>query len=262
MKTRSVTSHFSNRHQRISFRAASKSRLLVVCILLITIENLLAQSELTSYVDMGKNNTMQDIFIRQAVVGEFKYLRNSVSAGFQMDLKNLNGSHFSGLTLNAGRSILIKPFPIEINGFFIETYFSRLLRQTDYGIFIRSDFKHFRATLGTSFKIYAFTQKAVIENGILLDASKMRENFNLIYSFSYFVRTKEKNWNAGISITDSDHFVVNQSTNPNAGLIALIKVNPSLTLNAQAWFKTAGLLNLHMNTFGLFFRAGISWNFN
>jgi hypothetical protein len=262
MKTRSITHPISSKHENEPFRSISKSGFSAICFLFMIFGNLMAQPELIIFTDMGKNNVSQDIFIKSAVAGEIKNLRNAVSAGFQFDLKNINGSRFSGLRVNAKRIIMIKPLPLDLNAFFTETYYSELLHETNYGTFLTSNLKHFEVTLGISFRTYTFTEKAITGYEIGRDASKLSENFNLIYSLSYFVRSAEKKWNAGILITDSDFFVTNQSTNPTVGLLAHYKVNPSLSLNVQAWYKTAGLLNLHMNYFEFFIRTGITWNFN
>ena len=42
-----------------------------------------------------------------------------------------------------------------------------------------------------------------------------------MYSFSYFLKPTDENWNVGLSVTNIDHFVINQETNPVMNLCGL-----------------------------------------
>ncbi len=136
-----------------------------------------------------------------------------------------------------------------------------MLRMTDYGIFLSAHSNHIDLTLGTGFKIYAFSQKSRSAYNIEGTVSKINENFNLLYSISFHINKPGRKWDAGIAITDLDYFVINQSTNPSISIFAHLKLNESLSLTVRAACKTAGLINMHCDIFGYFLRTGISWNF-
>jgi hypothetical protein len=157
---------------------------------------------------------------------------------------------------------MIKSTPIELQGFFLFNPFSDILRETNWGILLKSRLKHFDLALGTDFRTYAYSKKAINDYGIEKNAAKIHEPFNLIYSFSYYLKPTEDKWNIGLSVTNIDYFIINQETNPTLSLRGLYKLKSPLSLFAQAWYEPAGVLNLNINYFGFFIRTGIIWDIN
>jgi len=237
------------------------SKVIVIYLLLMYCSNLKAQHELMIYTDLGKNNVSQGTFIRSAAIGYFKFGKNIFEPGLQFDLKNRNSSEFSGFTINAIRTLTIKDIPFKVQGFYTKTYCSDILGKSDYGAFMAIRHNHFEMMIGTSFSTYSLRKKGVAKYGIENKNTKIHENFNFLYSFSFYLKPSEEKWNAGLSITDIDYFIVNQETNPVLSLNGIYKFTSSLGINAQMWYKTAGTLNSHINYFGYFIRAGVIWNF-
>lgn len=237
-------------------------RIFVFYLLLLFCNNTAAQSGLLIYTDMGRTNVSQGLFIKSAAIGYFNVGKNIIGTGFQLDLKDCNGSCLSGITFNVTRKFMIKKIPIELHRFFIRTYYSKIIGEINSGAFLKTRVNHLELMIGTSFRTYSFKGMADADYNSDNINTKFHENFNLIYSFSYYLKPPDEKWNVGLSLTDMDDFIINQDTNPVFSVKGLYRFTPSLSLNAELWYKTAGALNLKINHFGYFIRTSIIWNFN
>jgi hypothetical protein len=83
-----------------------------------------------------------------------------------------------------------------------------------------------------------------------------------MYSFGYYLKKDDDLWNAGLSLTNIDHFYISQETNTILCLQGFYKPGSQVSLFAESWYKTSGAPNLAINYFGFFFRTGITWTFN
>jgi hypothetical protein len=191
----------------------------------------------------------------------FKSGKNILEAGFQTDLKN-NKFGFSGYTLNASRILKIREIPLELRGFCTWTYPSEILEETNWGAFLKMRQKHFEMTIGTNFRSYNLRQKAIKDFEINTKKTTVHEIYNIMYSFSYYIKPSDDIWNIGLSVTNIDHFIINQETNPVFNLTGLYRISSPVSLYIQGWYKCAGVTNLELNHFGFFFRTGITWNIN
>ncbi|MEI6049816.1 MAG: hypothetical protein WCS03_13005 [Bacteroidota bacterium] len=224
--------------------------------------NLIAQPGLNIYTDLGMNNTSQGLIIKSSAMGCYKFDKNLVEAGYQVDLMNGNKNVFSGYTISGSKYLVIKDIVLELKGFFTRSRPSDILQETDWGGLLKMRHKHFEMAIGTNFRTYNFSQQAVLDFKIDNSTTKIHEIYNLMYSFSYYLKPTDDKWNVGLSVTNIDHFIINQETNPMFNLNCLYKLRSSVCLYAQAWYKIAGASNLEVNHFGFFVRTGIIWNFN
>ena len=235
----------------------------VLFILFITITgmNVAAQPGLTFYTDAGKNTISDGLFIRSAFLGNYWSGKNQLKAGLQTNLINSNNIVLSGYCINGSRDFKIKRTLLEVQGFWLWTASSKILQETNYGITVSMKQKHFEVLIGTNFRTYSFRKKAIEEYKIEKDARKIHENLNLMYSFSYNLKPSDYRWNAGLTLTNLDYFLINQETNPYLNLHGSYKVSSPVSLFAEAWYKNAGSLNLSTNYFGFVIRGGLKWNF-
>lgn len=224
--------------------------------------NLAAQPGLSIYTDVGSSNVSKGIFIKSATFGHYKFGKNNLETGFQTDLKNNNKSGFSGYAINFSRELVIKGIPFELKAFFVRTIPSEILCETNWGPLLRLRHNRFEMELGTNFRTYSINSRAISEYQIDKNATKVHEVYNIIYSFSYYLMKTDDRWNVGLSVTNIDHFVINQETNPVLNLNGIFKLSPPVSFFAEAWYKCAGVTNLELNHFGFFFRTGIIWNIN
>ncbi len=220
---------------------------------------MMAQTGVTGFMDLGSNNVSDGFFMKTAVLAQHRFGKNSVETGLQLDLKSHNDRVFSGYSLRFSRRMQFIKFPFEVQGFFLRTPFSDVLRETNWGMLMDMKHNHFVMQLGTEFRSIAFTQKVIDANGYMED-ERIRERWNLIYAFGYHLKSFDYQWNAGLSVTNIDHFLISQETNPVLRLSGRYRVSLPLDLFAEAWYKSAGAFNLSVNYFGFFFRTGIVWD--
>jgi hypothetical protein len=240
----------------ISFRILIISLLSVICI------DSSAQFALSLYNDIGKNNVSDGIYLKSVFISSWKLRKTTLGTGIQADLKNNFHQGFSGYSLNASRILLNNKTVLEIKGFCVFTYPSTIVMESNIGALLKMSHKRFKMELGTTFRTYNLRQNSVSEYAGTKNSMKVREIYNIIYSFSYYIKPTDENWNLGLTVTNIDHFIINQETNPEFNINGFYKLSPSVTLYAQAWYKCAGATNLELNHFGYFFRTGIIWNIN
>ena len=231
----------------------------LMSLLFLSAMNMFPQAVVSAYMDMGQNNVSNGLYIKTAGLANYQYGKYRIGAGFQLDLKSPNENIFSGLNLNASREFLIKDFPLEIQGFYTLTPFSDISRETNWGLILSIQPKHFIIRIGTNFRTYALNKKAISNYEIDAD-TKIKENWNLMYSFSYYLKSFANLWNVGLSLTNFDHFIINQETNPIFNINAWYKPTIPFKLFIETWYKSSGAFNLSVNNFGFFVRTGIIWN--
>lgn len=233
---------------------------LSIFLLLSSVKGINAQIKLQSFIDIGENNVSEAVFIKNVYRGSYQYQKYNVEAGMQFDLKSINPNTLTGLDIIGSREFIIKDFPFDIKGFFMLNRFSDLLYETNWGIRLETrKFEHFLYEIGTNFKTYTINSEAREENDTDLVDSKLRENFNLLYVVTAYLKPHNYDWNVGLSFTNADYYIINQSTNPVFNLQLTYNLKPNLSLYLHSWYKQAGVFNINANYFGYFFRGGVIW---
>jgi hypothetical protein len=228
--------------------------------MLVSIKGTDAQIKIQTYIDIGKNNVSEGVFIKNAYRISYQYQKYNVEAGIQFDLYSNNPNTITGIDITGSREFSIKDFSFDVQGFYILNRFSDLLYGTNWGLMIETrSLRHFLFELGTNFKTYTVTAAAREDYDINRPDSKLHENFNLMYVITAYLKPHNNDWNVGLSCTNVDHYIINQSTNPVFNLQMTYKLKPNLTLNFETWYKQAGIFNINANHFGYFFRGGIKW---
>ena len=218
------------------------------------------QVELQTYIDIGENSVSEGVFVKNVFRGSFRYQTYEVEAGTQFDYKSNNPNFLSGVDIVGSKELTIRNFPLNVKGFFMLNRFSDLMYETNWGVGVEtSNFDHFLFGVGSNFKTYAVNSSTIEEYNINEQDSKLRENFNLIYLATFYLKPPDNDWNVGLSCTNIDYYVINQSTNPVFNLLLSYKIKSNLTLQLDSWYKQAGVLNINANHFAYFFRGGISW---
>ena len=213
----------------------------------------------TGYAELGESQVSDGIYLRSAILGSARYGKYRAEAGTQLDIRSSNGNVLSGYSLTASRQMRIREFPFGVQVFYRGTRFSDVLVESNWGFLLEIQRSHISADLGSNFRTYAFTRDAV-ELYSLDGNSRIRENFNLMYSFSCQLKPAEHRWNIGLSVTNHDYFLINQETNPVYNLKGQYRVRSPVELFAEAWLKRCGGQNLSVNYFGFFFRTGVVWD--
>ncbi len=234
--------------------------LLSISIVLLCVNPINAQVQLQNYIDVGEHSVSEGLFVKNVLRGYYRYHTYSVEAGTQFDLKSSNPNFLTGVDIIGTKSFLIKEFPVDLNGFFMLNRFSDLMYETNWGIRVgTSGYEHFVFALGTNFKTYTVTSSAIEEYEVDESDSKLSENFNLVYIITVCLKPNDNYWNAGLSCTNIDYYIINQSTNPVFNLHMSYKFKSNLTLRLESWYKQAGVFNINANHFAYFFRGSITW---
>ena len=180
--------------------------------------NVAAQPGLTLYTDAAKNSVSDGLFIRSSFLGYYRSGKYQLKAGLQTNLINGNNIILSGYRVDGSREFKIKNTLLGIHGFWLWTTYSSILQETNYGCALSMNRHHFEMLIGTNFRTYSFRRNALKDYEIENDATKIHENFNLMYSFSYNLKPSDYRWNAGVTLTNIDYFMINQETNPYVNL--------------------------------------------
>lgn len=235
-------------------------KLTLFIILSISIIDISAQVELQSYFDIGETNVSKGIYIKNIYRGSYAFDAYKIESGFQFDLKSSSPNVLSAFDIFASRSIAIKKIPFDIKGFFLLNRFSDILYETNWGLRMSTKHvNHFFFELGTSFKTYSINSNALEAYDIDKNNKSIHENFNLNYNITGYLKPHDYDWNIGLSITNVDYFLINQSTNPMIKLISDYKLNSKFSIFLESWYKQAGVFNISANHFGYFFRTGVLW---
>ena len=200
---------------------------------------------------------LTDSSLETAGLGAYQKGKFNIEGGVQFDLRNYNNKIFTGSKIIAGREFVIKELPFEAQGLLMYNPFSKLLYEMNWGVLFKTQGEHFFYKLGTNFRSYHIPKSISDDN---LDGNnKLEENWNLMYLIGYNLKPIEHKWNVGVSVTNIDHFIINQETNPVFYLHGKYQVSKPLTLFGESWYKSAGAFNISVNHFGFFFRTGLVW---
>lgn len=210
------------------------------------------------HIDVGENNVSDGLFVKSSGFGAYQFGKTKVVGGCQFDLKSSSVNIFTGSTIKVAREFSIEEFPFEIQRLLMYNPFSKLVHESNWGLLAKIQRKHFTYKLGTNFRTYQVTKKA-INNYNIESNKKIHEYWNLMYLLRYNIKPNDYNWNIGISLTNIDHFTINQETNPFFYLHGKYKVTVPLTIYVESWYKSAGAFNISVNYFGFFFRTGLLW---
>lgn len=227
--------------------------------LFLMIQKLDAQLFLAVHNDLGRNNASEGLFIKTALNGQYQSGRYSFEYGNLFNLKSNNSNIFSGVRVNIARAFELKDRTFKASAFLLYNLVSPIIHETNWGIALNNETKHFNYLLGVNFRTSHITRSAREDFDITSDF-RLREKWNLMYLVSYNLKPLDNNWNIGIALTNTDYFLINQDTNPMLLLNARYRFRIPLTLVMETWYKSAGVLNISADSFGFFIRTGLKWD--
>lgn len=234
--------------------------LLTISFFLISFYGLNAQLSLQSDVALGKNNVSEGIYVKNTYRVGYGISTFHLETGVRFDLISNNPNTLTGFDLSGSREFTLKEIPFQLKAYFMLNRFSDLQYETNWGIWFETlKFEHWLVALGTNFKTYTINASGREEFDIDKADKSLHENFNLTYCISAYLKPHKHIWNIGLSCTNVDYYLINQSTNPIFNIQARYQLNPKLNLFLEAWSKQAGMLNIQANFFGGFIRGGVRW---
>lgn len=225
----------------------------------ITAINLIAQPQASIYTDVSNSIVYDGVFVKNAGLINYQLGKYNTEAGFQFEINNPNHIFLTGFELKFSRNFRAGNFPFTLQSFYLVSPSSSLIRETNWGMVSNIESRHVKMSIGTNFRTFAFTRDA-IRNYDIQSGMKTHELWNIIYSFSYFIKPSNHPWNTAISVTNLDNFTIERETNPILSLQALLRINSTLKGFVEVRCKGNAPLNLNMNYLGFAFRAGLIIN--
>jgi len=223
--------------------------------------NTWAQLTLNSFVDLYEHHASNGLYLRGAGQINYSFQPFNIRAGVQCNFFNPEKRDISAFKAEFSTNFVLKRRVLDVSTFYQLSPFSELLRESNWGFLAEQKGNRFVLKLGTSFRNFAYTPKA-IELYSIEKHSRIYENWNLLYAFSYYWKPIKNDWNLGLTLTNFDHFQINQETNPVFNLKGNYKINEQLSVFSEIWYITAGAFNLNVNYFGYYLRTGIQWRLN
>lgn len=230
----------------------------VVGVWLCVFQKLDAQPVVLLYNDIGSNNVSEGLFVTTALYGNYKLGKTILGYGNQFNLRKHNTNFFSGAKIHIDRNFQIQSRQCKATLFYTYNLFSEIIHETNLGIALNHDSKHFSYVLGSNFRTSHLTRKA-IEDYNISSSTKLVAKWNLMYLVGISLKPLENRWNAGFRITNIDSFIIHHDTNPMLVLNTKYRLQVPLTLYMETWYKTAGVFNISANSFGFFLRTGVLW---
>jgi len=220
--------------------------------------NINSQIKVFGFSDIGENNVSNGLFLKTSGFGSYQFNKFTIKAGAQIDIISQSSNHLTGSLFSFSRKFTIKNFAFDVAAFYTYNPYSELIHETNWGLVLEKNTKHFIIKAGTNFRTYKITNKAIDLYNIEGN-TKIHENWNIMYLLQYNLKPSDNNWNVGVSITNIDYFVINQETNPVFFLQGKYKFKAPLSLFIETWYKSAGSFNISVNYFGYFIRTGLVW---
>lgn len=220
-----------------------------------------AQVQVQTYAEFGEHKASEHAYLYNAYLANYQFQDFQFEGGLQLKLYGNLPHTFTAFTLSASRGFAISQVPFELKTYYVNTPYSDYLHLKDFGLCATSQhFSHFDLLVGWNLKTYKVTKTGQEALNINSSDSKLRENFNLSYRITAFLKPHCHHWNTGISITNIDHFTISQATNPILNLKTHYQINNQLKGILELWYKQAGVMNIQANYYGYFIRGGIVWD--
>lgn len=218
-----------------------------------------AQFRLDGYLDFGKTQVSEGFYSQFSNIGSFEKQKWGVQAGYQLGLVQPRDVIFNSCYGSLYRKFTIGSTPLDLSAEYLWTAISPDLRETNWIVFAGTTLTHWQFGLGTSTHTYRLSNKAANEVSISDGDSRITEKWNIMYHAKYVLKPSENKWNLSASLTNYDHFIIQQENNPMFNLRFDYKITSPLSLYSELWYKQAGLMVIRVTYYGMFLRLGVLW---
>jgi hypothetical protein len=218
-----------------------------------------AQNSLDGYLDIGKNQVSQGMYVQFSNAGCYEKTKWGLKAGYQLGLVQHKDVIFNSWYLNPYSKIKIGNVLLDLGSEYLWIAISQDLRETDLIVSARTTLNHWQLSFGTSFRTYRLSRDAAKDADQPYPERRITEKWNMIYNATYVLKPYENRWNLSGTFTNNDHFIIQQENNPMLNLRFDYKLNTRLNLYSELWYKPAGLMVIRVTYYGMFLRLGVSW---
>lgn len=227
---------------------------------LITVsEHSFAQAQFAVISDIGKSQVSKTAYLTTSLLGNYRHKNSFLSTGIENTLMGANSSFISGFQSLLSKKFQHRLFTIDFCGLYIWNRASELIREHNAAAFFIVAVKRFSTEFGTHFRRLNYSNQAV-KNYSLQHTASIWENWNMVYSFDFFLHPQNHYWNISCGATNRDYFSISQETNPLFYIKGMYEFKNKMTPFFETWYKSSGAFNASVNYFGFFVRTGVKWN--
>jgi hypothetical protein len=223
------------------------------------IAELHAQFQLESQIDLGNNVLSDGLYIQYSDFVHYEQKYWHAEAGFQIGLLQPQNVFLNSWYITSCAKIPAGKTIIDAGAEYAWTAFAPDLREVNWVLFAGTSFTHWKLILGTNRRVYRMRNQAANEESNIDYRDSFIEEWNIMYSVGYRLKPPENKLNLLFTVTDFDHFLIQQESNPMINARFDYRLNESLNLYSEFWYKSSGLLNIKVDYFGLFIRLGAIW---
>jgi hypothetical protein len=245
--------------RRMLFTVANKSKLLLPVVALIIPFCMQAQVLLTTYADAGNNAISNSGYQSYHFAPAYHFSRIRVESAFGWTFAKHKEKKFDSYSCAVNYTFNVVKKPISATVLFLKNILSNNIRSTNIGILLNGSSHHFDFIIGNNYRRYILEHERMQSDEFVKNDVQITEPLNLVYSCTYNLNTPDKCWNVGITITDYDIHMIEQETNPLIHMKGSYSLNNEILPFILIGYKSAGLLNLSVNSFGYYFRMGLLW---
>ena len=236
--------------------------ILVLIWAFFSVQPIFSQVSLNSYAEIGSNAVSEGVYGDFSTQVEGRTGNFSTSVGGLLSFSNARESVLSAFLFTATNDFQLKKNKLSISGFYLWKPLSDIMYETNFGLLGAYRTTHFGYKLGLNTRFYNFTKAAILlYNFDETTQTTLWEPTNVMYKISYF-RDFSKKLDIEAVVTNFDHYFIQQETNPMILLNLGYKLNSKLKLYSELGYMQAGLLNFHVNAFGVYLRGGMIWQIN
>lgn len=213
-----------------------------------------AQTKLSFQTEVGHTNVSEGMFLKTAIGASYEIKGVEIETALESDVISEEQKLISGWNLSLMKEFELAEREFSLKPYFIYSPFSDLLTETNWGVLMGTTFNKLSVSLGAGFRRMTYSEEIAPEEN-----RRLYENFILLYNLKYSFLNEDSKWKLQAAVTNTDHFLIHQATNPVLSISGAYQLNNSLALFSEFRYKTAGMMNMHVNYFGTLLRAGIVW---
>jgi hypothetical protein len=214
----------------------------------------------TVQLDAGNSTVSDRAFLRPAVMVDYRFDKFSVGTGLQWTFSSAERKVLSGGFISGSSDFKVREIPLTADLFVRRNPYSDIVRETLLGAVLKHEGSRLDIHFGYNMRRYRLN-----ENGVVSDtpfsgpALSIWEYRNFMYRGTLHLNRREAPWNLSVSVTNFDHFLIQQETNPMVNLAGYIRVSDAVKIHSSLWYQGAGMSNIHANHYGFYFRTGVVW---
>jgi hypothetical protein len=223
---------------------------------LFSIQVIKAQYSADLSVEGGSNYVSSGFY--SDVSGEFSVKISDwrVTSAAGVSFSGFQENIFNALKMDVSKDFMLKKTALTGHVFYQWRPFSTILHEHNAGLVVHFLKKKFGYQLGINTRVFNLINQYSASNNYA--RTSIWEPFNLMYKISWQHQLAQK-WDLNASVTNFDAFMIQQETNPMLIANVAYLLSPQTKIYFDAGYLQAGLMNIRVNYFGYFIRAGIQW---